>query len=46
MTVTELATFAAPYPSLAELVTRLARSAPRGNDPLVRVLLALTRVLG
>ena len=44
--VTQLAQFAAPYPSLAEIASRLGRAAPRASDPLTRALLALNRLLG
>lgn len=46
LTVSQLGSFAAPYPSLAEIASRLGRSAPRGNDPLTRALLTLNRLLG
>ncbi len=46
LTVAQLARFAAPYPSLAELANRLGRAAPRGDEPVTRALLALGRLLG
>jgi pyruvate/2-oxoglutarate dehydrogenase complex dihydrolipoamide dehydrogenase (E3) component len=46
LTVAQLGQFAAPYPSLAEIASRLGRSAPRGGDPLIRALLKLNRLLG
>lgn len=46
LNVSQLAAFAAPYPSLAEIASRLGRSAPRGNDAMTRALLALNRLLG
>ena len=46
LTVSQLGQFAAPYPSLAEIASRLGRASPRGNDLLTRVLLTLNRLLG
>ena len=46
LTVSQLSQFATPYPSLAEIASRLGRAAPRGNDPLTRALLAINRLLG
>lgn len=46
LTVSQLARFAAPYPSLAEIANRLGRAVPRHDDPLTRVLLTLNRLLG
>jgi pyruvate/2-oxoglutarate dehydrogenase complex dihydrolipoamide dehydrogenase (E3) component len=46
LTVSQLGQFAAPYPSLAEIASRLGRAAPRRDDPLTRALLTLNRLLG
>jgi pyruvate/2-oxoglutarate dehydrogenase complex dihydrolipoamide dehydrogenase (E3) component len=46
LTVAQLAGFAAPYPSLAEIASRLGRATPRADDTLVRSLLAINRLLG
>lgn len=44
--IARLSQFAAPYPSLADIASRLGRAAPRGNDPLTRALLTINRLLG
>jgi len=44
--IARLSRFAAPYPSLAEIASRLGRATPRGDDPLTRALLTLNRLLG
>jgi pyruvate/2-oxoglutarate dehydrogenase complex dihydrolipoamide dehydrogenase (E3) component len=46
LNVAQLSQFAAPYPSLAEIASRLGRAMPRANDPLTRALLTLNRLLG
>lgn len=46
LNVAQLSRFAAPYPSLAEIASRLGRAMPRGNNPLNRALLVLNRLLG
>jgi len=46
LNVAQLGSFAAPYPSLAEIASRLGRSAGRTDAPLTRALLTLNRLLG
>jgi len=46
LNISQLGNFAAPYPSLAEIASRLGRASPRANDPLTRALLMLNRLLG
>jgi pyruvate/2-oxoglutarate dehydrogenase complex dihydrolipoamide dehydrogenase (E3) component len=46
LSVSQLAQFAAPYPSLAEIASRMGRAAPRRDDPVTRTLLTLNRLLG
>jgi pyruvate/2-oxoglutarate dehydrogenase complex dihydrolipoamide dehydrogenase (E3) component len=46
LTVAQLGRFAAPYPSLAGVASRLGRAAPRAEDPVTRALLAVNRLMG
>lgn len=46
LNVAQLSQFAAPYPSLAEIASRLGRVTPRGDDAVIRALLTLNRLLG